>query len=214
MLFAEASIKKQVDILVCEGRGAKPAGWMGWTRFQLQGVAMPRHLCSWASRRTRCFAALLVLANSFGCLLAEHAQHGNNSSAHGLVSCGGGNSCSVGCLMAWECCSQRAGCLPDPECLCPGPIRKSFVPCGSWREGGWLVIVSDALCKEWASFEFRLSASGLGGSTATPRHARAGRFCSAAQCFSPRGIRECPWVCPAPGGLEVEPLRCSAGLWH
>lgn len=109
--------------------------------------------------------------------------------------------------MAWECCSQRAGCLPDPGCLCPGPIRKSFVP---W-EGGWLVIISDAL---QGVGEFRLSASGLGGSIVTPRRARAGRFSSAMQHFFPRGIRECPWVCPAPGDLEVQLLRCSAGLWQ
>lgn len=29
MLFAKASIKKQFDTLVCEGRGAEPADWMG-----------------------------------------------------------------------------------------------------------------------------------------------------------------------------------------
>lgn len=134
MLFPKASIKKQFATFVCEGRGAEPACHTGWTGFGSGELPCPG---TSAREPYGGHGALLLFMLPFWqilcCLLAECARHRNNSSAWCWYLVAGGNSCSTGCLMAWECCSQR--CLPDPRCWCPRPNRKSFLPRGQMEEG-------------------------------------------------------------------------------
>lgn len=58
--------------------------------------------------------------------------------------------------MAWDRCSQRAGCLPDPQCWCPSPVRKGFLPRGQVEGGRMVLITSDAL-QGVGEFHFRAS---------------------------------------------------------
>lgn len=81
--------------------------------------------------------------------------------------------------------------LPDPKYLCPGPIRKSFVP---W-EGGWLVIISHAL---QGVGEFRLSQVWEGALLPPGEHGQGG---------SPH---QCNTSFPVGSGS----VRGSAHLWE